>query len=204
MKQKKNNLQRYSFSDLYYHIGSNTQLLQKIMDDENLKNSFKMLIKSDYYNDESYEQILNTLSRKPELLSNENVVERLTKKSGLNGANLDKILNIEDEDIISNILQAINNFTSQNLLLSDLKSYFAFMDTLFATKELYKNKNLSENLEKILNIKPKSEILRADKVAVIEKINSNEKLMQDEMLMDNIGKILASMKTHEKFKQIIS
>ena len=206
---KKNNLKRYSFSDLYYHIGSNTQLLQKIMDDENLKDSFKILIKTNYYKDENYEEILNTLSKKPELLSNENVVTRLSKNSVynaefLNGTNLNKILNIEDEDVINNILQAIKNFTSQDLLVSDIKSSLSFMNSLFATNKLYKNKNLAENLEKILNIKPRSEKLRADKVAIIKKVDSNEKLMQNKELMDNIGKILVSMKTHDKFEQIIS
>lgn len=203
----KNYNDRYSFSDLYGDIHKNIQLLPRIMEDENLKDNFKILVRTDYAKDKNYEQLLNTLSDKKELFLNDNVREILLSDTYstilLDASSLSKVLSIEDEDVMNNILQVTNKHDSYDESTPSMNSYRSFMKALLNTKELYKNKDISENLEKILDIKPRSEVLRADRVAIIEKIDSSEKLSKNQELMNNIGKILASIKTHDKFKQVM-
>lgn len=198
---------RYSFSDLHYDMKENVQLLPRIMEDENLKDNFKILVRTDYAKDKNYEQLLNTLSNKKELLQNENVKEILLSETYstilLDAASLSKVLSIEDEDVMNNILQVTNKHDTYDESTPSMNSYRSFMKALLNTKELYKNKDISENLEKILDIKPRSEVLRADRIAIIEKIDSSEKLSQNQELMNNIGKILASIKIHDKYKQVM-
>ena len=199
---------RYSFSNLYADIKANVRLLPQIMEDENLKDNFKILVRTDYANDKNYGQLLDTLSKKKELLQNENIKELLLSKTYstilLDAASLSKVLSIEDEDVMNNILQVTIKHDSYDESTPSMNSYRSFMKTLLNTKELYKNKDISENLEQILEIKPRSEVLRADRGAIIEKIDSSEKLRTNKELMNNIGKILASIKTHDKFIQIMN
>lgn len=203
----KNYNDRYSFSDLYYDMKANVHLLPRIMEDENLKDNFKILVRTDYAKDKNYGQLLNTLSNKKELLQNENVKEILLSDTYstilLDAASLNKILSIEDEDVMNNILQVTNMHDTYDESTPSMNSYRSFMKALLNTKELYKNKDISENLEKILEIKPRSEVLRADRIAIIEKIDSSEKLSQNQELMNNIGEILASIKTHDQYKQVM-
>ena len=198
---------RYSFSDLYADIKANVQLLPKIMEDKNLKDNFKILVRTDYAKDKNYEQLLNTLSEKKELFLNDNVKEILLSETYstilLDASLLSKVLSIEDEDVMNNILQVTYKHDTYDESTPSMNAYCSFMKALLNTKELYKNKDISENLEKILEIKPRSEVLRADRVAIIEKIDSSEKLSKNQELMNNIGKILASIKTHDKFKQVM-
>ena len=161
---------RFDLECLYYKMGANRKLLPRIMEDENLKDHFKLLINNEYVSDKNYKQILDTLSMNKELLQNENVISQL------------KICN------------HYGPFYS---------NYRSIMRALFDTKELYKNKDIWENLRKIIENKPKSQNLRAYRVAIIKKIDSSEKLMQNQELMNNIGKILASMENTNQYRKIM-
>ena len=207
LREDRNN--KYSFYALYNQIKGNIQILPRIMEDENLRDNFQIIIQSPYTGDKNYEQLLDTFSKKKELLQNENVIYRLSYNNNISLANLDaislnKILNIEDENIINNILKIVNKYDASNEeFASKLLNYYSFLKALLNTKELYKNKDISENLEAILDIKPKSQLLRNDRVAIIQKIDSSAKLINNQELMNNIGKILASINTHDDFKQIM-
>lgn len=196
---------KYGFADLYNDVKSNIELLPRIMKDENLKEGFKLLIRTPYYKDENYSEVLDTLSAKKELLSNKNVIERL-KTSGsfvMNAASFNKILNIEDETVMNNILQASEKMSEYGIGISEYRKFRSILDTLLNTKELYKNKDIAENFSKILETKPKSEQITSTVLTIIKKIDTSDKLKQNQELMNNIGKILASIDTNEKCQKVL-
>ena len=198
---------RYGFSDLCKDLKDNPELLPRVIEDENLKNHAKLLFDTFYATDKNYGLVLDTLSAKKELLSNENVIKQLKEHyiilDHMDALSFNKILNIEDENVINNILDVTKNVFDGFRDMPQERKYHTIFDTLMNTKELYKNKNISENLYAILTTKPKAPKITELVVSIIKKIDSSEDLSQNKELMNNIGKILASIKTNAKGEQIL-
>ena len=198
---------RYGFSDLCKDLKDNPELLPRVMEDENLKDHAKLLFDTYYAADKDYGLVLDTLSAKKELLSNENVIKQLKEHyiilDNMDALSFNKILNIEDENVINNILEATKNVFGGFRDIPQERKYQMVFDTLMNTKELYKNKNISENLYAILTTKPRAPKITELVVSIIKKIDSSEDLSQNKELMNNIGKILASIKTNAKGEQIL-
>ena len=198
---------RYGFSELCEDLKDNPELLPKVIEDENLKDHAKLLFDTYYAGDKNYEMVLDTLSTKKELLSNKNVLKQIEEYYAaidpIDALSFNKILNIEDENVINNILETCYTIGKGHMDIPKDRKYHMVFDTLMNTKELYKNKNISENLYAILSTKPKAPKITELVVSIIKKIDSSEELSQNQELMNNIGKILASIKTRVKGEQVL-
>ena len=196
---------KYGFEDLYMQVESNIELLPRIMEDENLKENFKLLIRTPYYRDENYNEVLDTLSTKKELLSNKNVKEALGADSylSINASSLNQILNIEDENVINNLLQTCQKMSDYRMGISEYRKFHSILHTLLNTKELCKNNDIAENFSKIIETNPRSAQMTSNIATIIKKIDASEKLRNNQDLINNIGKILASIDTNRKCQKVL-